>query len=70
MEDSNRVIVSSVAVAISVGTLVLGVINHKRIRSNCCGRKGEASFDIDTTTPPPKPPPLSSIPPANNMDSK
>jgi len=28
------------------------VVNHKRIRSNCCGKKIEASIDIDNTTPP------------------
>ena len=28
------------------------VVNHKRIRSNCCGKKLEASLDIENTTPP------------------
>jgi hypothetical protein len=28
------------------------VVNHKRIRSSCCGKKLEASIDIDNTTPP------------------
>ena len=28
------------------------LVNHKRIRSNCCGRKMEASLDIEETTPP------------------
>jgi hypothetical protein len=28
------------------------VVNHKRIRSNCCGKKLEASIDIDNTSPP------------------
>jgi len=27
-------------------------VNHKRIRSNCCGTKMEASLDIEETTPP------------------
>jgi len=27
-------------------------INHKRIRSNCCGKKLVASIDIEETTPP------------------
>ena len=30
----------------------IGLVNHKRIRSSCCGKKIETSFDIDTTTPP------------------
>jgi len=28
------------------------VVNHKRIRSSCCGKKLEASLDIENTTPP------------------
>lgn len=41
-----------VALAVAVGTAVVGVVNHKRIRSNCCGKKAEVSLDIETTTPP------------------
>ena len=37
-------------------TVVAGIlykaINHKRIRSNCCGKKIVASIDIEETTPP------------------
>jgi hypothetical protein len=32
--------------------VVSDMINHKRIRSNCCGQKIETSIDIDNTTPP------------------
>lgn len=39
---------------LSVGSVTLGIINHKRIRSTCCGRRGEVSFDIDNTSPLPK----------------
>lgn len=28
------------------------VVNHKRCKSNCCGRFFEASLDIENTTPP------------------
>jgi len=31
---------------------ILYAINHKRIRSNCCGAKLEASLDVENTTPP------------------
>jgi len=30
---------------------VYAAINHRRIRSNCCGNKLEASLDVDATTP-------------------
>ena len=28
-------------------------INHKRVRSTCCGSHGEVSLDIENTSPPP-----------------
>lgn len=40
------------AIAISTASIILGVINHKRIRSECCGRRASVSIDIETTTPP------------------
>ena len=47
--DAN--VISYISIITSVGALVVGVVNHKRIRSSCCGRKGELSFDIDKTSP-------------------
>lgn len=36
--------------------IVLGIlyktINHKHIRSKCCGRKIDVSIDVDESTPP------------------
>lgn len=46
-------ILSIVAIIVSVGGTILGVINHTRIRSVCCGREISASLDIEKTTPPP-----------------
>jgi hypothetical protein len=38
------------------GISILGIlytaVNHKRIRSNCCGKHLEASLDVENTTPP------------------
>lgn len=51
--ESNE-IVAYVAIALSVSTAVLGVINHKRVRSTCCGKKVEVSLDVEATTPPDK----------------
>jgi hypothetical protein len=45
-------ILSVVASCVSLSTLVIGVINHKRIRSQCCDKKVEVSLDIENTTPP------------------
>lgn len=47
--DSGQVM-GMVGVIISVLTAVIGIINHKRIRSNCMGRKMEMSIDIDSTS--------------------
>ena len=40
-----------VALVISIGTMVVGIINHKKIRSTCCGREASMSLDISATTP-------------------
>jgi len=44
-------IISYVAIGVSVATSIFGIINHKRIRSSCCGSLGEISLDIENTTP-------------------
>jgi hypothetical protein len=46
--DSNSIL-SWVAIVISVGSVIIGVINHKRITSSCCGKKAEISLDISNT---------------------
>ena len=45
-------VVSWVAFAVGIGSTVLGIINHKRIRSSCCRHEVSASLDIENTTPP------------------
>ena len=40
-----------VSLAISTAAVVLGVINHKRIRSSCCGKEASVSLDIENTSP-------------------
>jgi hypothetical protein len=44
-------ILGIIAIVISVSGTILAVVNHSRIRSNCCGKKAEISFDVDKTTP-------------------
>lgn len=44
-------ILSIIAIVSSVGSVVVGIINHKRIRSNCFGKVLEVSLDIENTTP-------------------
>lgn len=30
---------------------VYKMVNHRRVRSNCCGKRLDVSLDIDSTTP-------------------
>lgn len=43
---------SIISLTVSILTGVIAIINHKRIRSTCCGTKLETSLDIESTTPP------------------
>ena len=40
------------SVVISLAAVILGIIDHKRIRSSCCGKEASVSLDIEATTPP------------------
>jgi hypothetical protein len=42
---------SIAGLAVSVGAVIIGAINHKRIRSTCCGKKLDVSVDIESTSP-------------------
>ena len=44
-------IVSWLSLALVVGGIIVGVINHKRVRSNCCGATKTISLEIDNITP-------------------
>jgi hypothetical protein len=49
MEDTT--IISIVSLTISVVGSIIAIVNHKRIRSACCGKIFTASLDIENTTP-------------------
>ena len=50
MEESTTA-VAYVGLIVSIITTLVGIINHKRIRSNCCGKVAEASIEIDNVSP-------------------
>lgn len=50
MDDTE--VFSIIALALSIASAIITAINHKRIRSNCCGRIAVLGIDIETTTPP------------------
>jgi len=49
-----------IAMALTITGAIYAAVNHKRLRSNCCGAKGEISLDVDTmsaaSAPSPKTP--------------
>jgi hypothetical protein len=49
--DTNFLL-SLISIVVSIGGTILAIINHKRIRSNCCGKVMTASLDVESTTPP------------------
>lgn len=51
MDTSESYAMTIVALVISIGGVVIGIVNHKRIRSSCCGIKTEVSLDIEQTSP-------------------
>jgi len=51
MDSSN--IVSMIAIIVSVLGVVIGIVNHKEVKSRCCQREGSFSIDINSTTPSP-----------------
>ena len=51
MDTDSTGIIAIIGLIISIGGTVLAMVNHKRIRSTCCGKKLETSLDIEDTTP-------------------
>jgi hypothetical protein len=51
MDSQTTAVVTYSGFLISIASVIIGVINHKRIRSNCCGREITSSIDIENTSP-------------------
>jgi hypothetical protein len=49
--DTNNIL-GLTGFAISIAGVIYTAVNHKRVRSKCCGRLLEASLDVENTTPP------------------
>jgi len=48
--DQNSIL-STLAIIVSVLSVVIGIINHKQVKSRCCKREASFSLDITSTTP-------------------
>ena len=49
--STGTTIVSWVSLALAVIGMIVGAVNHKRIRSRCFGAERVISIDVETTTP-------------------
>ena len=54
MDQQTSNILSIIGIIVSVGGALFTIINHKRCRSNCFGKKLELSIDVDQTQPSPE----------------
>lgn len=61
MTDTTSIL-AYIGAGLGVSSTVLGIVNHRRIRSNCCGIKTEVSLDVEATTPPEDRPVEKSLP--------
>ena len=52
MDTEVQNIIGYIGLITGGASAVYAAINHKRIRSTCCGRKMEVSLDFESTTPP------------------
>ena len=62
MDSSPTGILAIIGVVVSIGGSIFAVINHTRVKSMCCGKKLEVSFDVEKTTPPASQQTLISVP--------
>ena len=51
MDNQDTSIIAFCGLAVSILTAVIGAINHRRVRSECCGKVATASLEIDQVTP-------------------
>jgi len=52
MDSDATSIVAIVGLVLSIGGTILATVNHRRVRSNCCGLPLIVSVDVESTTPP------------------
>ena len=48
----NNMVLSISGIVVSIAGVLYTAVNHKRVRSKCCGKVMEASLDVESTTPP------------------
>ena len=51
MDSETQDIMIYVSIVISISAMVINLVNHKKLRSGCCGKNLTMSLDIDNTSP-------------------
>jgi len=51
MDNTSSNVIGVIGFVLTIGGGIYTAINHKRIRSKCCGKNMDASFDVDNTSP-------------------
>ena len=51
MDSQTTTAVAYSGFVMGLASTIYAAINHKRIRSNCCGKKIEVSLDMESTSP-------------------
>jgi hypothetical protein len=54
---------AALMLALGVAYRIYTAVNHRRVRSTCCGKELSASIDVEDTTPAEKPPRINPMPP-------
>lgn len=52
MDQNSTNIIAYCGFVVSTAVAIFGAVNHKRMRSNCCGKIVSVSVDVEATTPP------------------
>lgn len=48
----NGTIMGAIGMITAIIGAIIAAVNHKRLRSRCCGRQMDVAIDIENTTPP------------------
>ena len=52
MDNQTTSVLALCGIIVSGITTAITAMNHRRIRSTCCGKVADVSLDIEATTPP------------------
>ena len=51
MDSQTTTAIAYSGFVIGLASTIYAAINHKHVRSSCCGKKFDVSFDVDNSSP-------------------